>query len=327
MPAAPRREAEGGAAAGPCGAAAEPGALAVRAPAKINLYLGVHDQRDAAGYHRVDSVMAALSLADEVHAVPARELSVTMSAVDAALEPLPALPQEKNSAHRAAVAMGRAFGRVPLVSLHIYKRVPLQAGLGGPSADAAAAIAALCALWGVDPADARTVAAARSIGADVPFFLGSSPAYLAGRGDELVEAFPQAPAFPVALVKPRAGGVSTPAAYRLFDEAPAARGPLEPLRAALREGRAEEVPPLVANNLAPAARALEPQVAEVLAWLGAQPGVLAADVCGSGACCFALCADADDARRIARDAREEHGGAWWSCATRMENCGARPIAG
>lgn len=293
----------------PAGAGRAREALQLAAPAKINLYLGVHPQIDAEGYHRVDSVMAALELADLVELSPAPALSV-------ACDPAVPGPPEKNSAWRAATALARELGREPAVRIRIEKRIPVQAGLGGPSSDAAAVLRGICALWDVDPADPRVAAVARGIGADVPFFLGRTPAYLAGRGDELVEAFALPAPLPVALVKPQAAGVSTPAAYRAFDTAPTPLPPLEPLLSALRTGRTAKIPALAANNLAPAACELEPQIGAVLAWLGAQPGVLAANVCGSGACSFALCESDEAAARVTAEARVASGGRWWACATR-----------
>lgn len=289
-----------------------PRAVRVAASAKINLYLGVHAQKDGEGYHRVDSVMAALDLADELTIAPAERLEVvTVPALD--------LPQERNSAYRAAVAMGEAFGREPRFSMRIVKRIPLRAGLGGPSTDAAAAIAGICRLWGLNPRSPRVAEVARSIGADVPFFLYDSPAYLAGRGDTLRESFPPLEGMPVVLVKPREGGVDTVQAYARFDAEPQELPPLEPMLCALRSRDREEVLARVANNLAPAARACLPQIGTVLDWLRGQEGARAVEVCGSGATVFAICATWEAAERIARAAADERG--WWSHAARMEKSG------
>ena len=103
--------------------------LTLSAPAKINLYLGVHTERDARGYHRVDSLMAAVGLADTVTVAPAQALTVqTVPASD--------FPMQKNTAYRAAVAMAEHYGHEANVCVTIEKRIPLCAGLGGPSTDA-----------------------------------------------------------------------------------------------------------------------------------------------------------------------------------------------
>lgn len=288
------------------------GALTVVAPAKINLYLGVHTEKDERAYHRVDSVMAALGLADMVYLAPAFELSVrTFPAVD--------VPIEQNTAYRAAQALGEAFGRAPQVSIEIEKHIPLQAGLGGPSTDAAATLVGLCHLWNIDPIDERVVAVARGIGADVPFFLSSTLAYCDGAGDVVCEEFDPFEDFPVVLVKPESVGVSAAGAYRRFDEAPFDLAPLDPLLSALRAHDIAGVMLGIANNLAPAACALAPAVEQVMLWLREQSNILAVQVTGSGACVFALCASHAAAERIARVAREAYG--WWACATTMAKSG------
>ncbi len=137
--------------------------LTLFAPAKINLYLGVHTERDARGYHRVDSLMAAVGLVDTVTVTPAQALTVqTIPASD--------FPMQKNTAYRAAAAMAEHYGREANICVTIEKRIPLCAGLGGPSTDAAAVIVALAESWGIDRADPALDNIARGIGADVPFF-------------------------------------------------------------------------------------------------------------------------------------------------------------
>lgn len=288
------------------------GSLSITAPAKINLYLGVHVQKDERGYHRVDSVMATTSLADRVLIAPGAALSVrTVPEAD--------FPMEQNTAYRAARALGDAFGFDPSFEIVIEKHIPLRAGLGGPSTDAAAVLLGLCRMRGIDPRDERVEAIARSIGADVPFFLYGPLAYCDGAGDRLSELFEPLAGAPVALVKPEGTGVTAREAYEVFDRAPAELPPLEPLLAALRARDADAVPALMANNLAPAACAIAPEIAAAVDWLGSQEGVLAAQVTGSGACSFALCDTMETAERLAAEARAEHG--WWSCAATMENSG------
>ena len=283
--------------------------VVVSAPAKVNLYLGIHTERDGRGYHRVDSVMAALSLADTVTVEDADALEVvTVPAVD--------FPMEQNTAYRAAAALAHAFGLEPRVRIAIEKRIPLRAGLGGPSTDAAAAITGLCALWGLDERDER-------VGADVPFFLHGALAYLDGAGDRLRERFEPLAGLPVVLVRPQGAGVSAGAAYARFDEDPQPLPPLEPVLEALRAHDADAVAACVANNLAPASCALAPEIDEVLAWLRDRPGVQVALMSGSGSCSFALCASLDDARAIAQAAQAERG--WWAYAATMEKSGARVI--
>lgn len=279
------------------------------APAKINLYLGVRTQTDERGYHRVDSVMAALDLCDELVFEPAEGLSVS-------IDTAPDLAPEKNSAYRAARLMAETFGREANYAISITKRIPICAGLGGPSTDAASVILGLCELWDIDAHDLRCDEVARSIGADVPFFLHESPSFYKGGGDLYAEGFdPVLAGLPVVLVKDPAAQVSTPEAYRTFDAAPVGAPSVEPLLDALRAGNADEALVLISNNLAPVAEKVEPRVGSALAWLRAQEGVRALDVCGSGACCFAVCDTPERAEALARAAVDAHG--WWSAATRL----------
>ena len=206
--------------------------LILTAPAKINLYLGVHTERDARGYHRVDSLMAAVGLADAVTVTPAQALTVqTVPASD--------FPMQKNTAYRAAIAMAERYGRDANVCVTIEKRIPLCAGLGGPSTDAAAVIVALAELWGIDRADPALDDIARGIGADVPFFLHTSPALYVGGGDVLATEYPVLPATPVVLVKPHETSVSTVEAYRRFDESPVPAEKPDAIASVLRAGDAE----------------------------------------------------------------------------------------
>lgn len=292
--------------------------LLITAPAKINLYLGVHNQTDEAGYHRVDSIMTTLDIADTITLAPSDELKVkTVPEAD--------FPQEGNTAYKAARAMGEAFGREPNFEILIDKHIPIRAGLGGPSSDAAATIMGICKYWDIDPRDERIDAVARSIGSDVPFFLYGPPAYLDGRGDEMRELFRPLTGTPVVLVKPMTGGVSTIEAYRRFDEHPVEPEPIEPMLQALRDHDERAVFDRVSNNLAPVACELLPEIGEIRAWLRAQDEVRAVDVCGSGATVFAVCATQMAAERIGIAAMDEHG--WWAQAAKMEKFGPIIVVG
>ena len=279
--------------------------LTLSAPAKINLYLGVHTERDDRGYHKVDSLMAAVGLADIVTVAPAQELTVqTVPASD--------FPMQKNTAYRAAIAMAEHYGREADVCVTIEKHIPLCAGLGGPSTDAAAVIAALAELWGIDRTDPALDEIARGIGADVPFFLHASPAFYVGGGDVLATEYPALPATPVVLVKPRDASVSTIEAYRRFDEASVPADKPGAIASALRAGDAETAYALIHNNLGVISAQMEPQIKTVLDWLRAQNGAVAVNVCGSGACSFALCDTTATAANLAAAAQQN---GWWACAT------------
>ena len=288
--------------------------ILITAPAKINLYLGVHNERDEAGYHRVDSVMTAIDLVDTIAVAPADELSVHMV-------PEADFPMEANTAYKAAVAMGKVFDREPNFAILIDKHIPVRAGLGGPSTDAAATIMGICHYWKIDPMDPRIEAVARGIGADVPFFLYGPPAYLSGRGDAMQEMYRPLTGTAVALVKPLVdgSGVAAAEAYRVFDEHPSEPAPLEPMLEALRAHDEERIFANVANNLGETAICISPEIGTILAWMREQPDVRAADVCGSGSTVFAVCNTQMAAEKIALAALNEQG--WWAQAAKMEKSG------
>ena len=200
--------------------------------------------------------------------------------------------------------------------------IPEKAGLGGSSADASATLYLLAQRWGVDPLDPLVVEVAKAVGADVAFFLDPRPSLMLGAGDTLVETYASTVDAPLAIVLPAETGVVTKEAYDQFDASPIAPESYENLSALLRDAGQDvagmepapdnaaaskqliqQVASLLFNNLAPAAKSLKPQVAEVEEWLKAQPGVLGAQVSGSGSSSFALCESQDTANAIAAAAQ------------------------
>lgn len=299
--------------------------VTIDAPVKVNLHLGIHPGRDARGYHRADSVMVALGVGDTVTVgtLPAPALPTKApalpepSAADAsgvllAMSEDVGVPPQKNTAWQAAARLRQAFGISVPVRVEVRKAVPPQSGLGGSSSDAASVILALCRLFSLDEKDPRVVDVARSVGADVPFFLNLAPSYLTGAGDVLAQTFPVLEGLPVALVRP-ARGVSTVAAYREFDAAPVVPASPAPMLAALRDGDAMGVAAALYNNLEGAATRLVPEILRVKSWLQRRPGVVSAQVTGSGSCVFAICETHAAARAVAACAQDEED--WWSCAT------------
>lgn len=276
--------------------------VTVEVPCKVNLYLGVHAERDARGYHRVDSLMVPVALCDTVVVEEAAELAVSFS-------PALSIPVEKSGVWRAATMLAEALGREPRVHVGVTRRIPGSAGLGSSSADAGAALAALAGAWGVGPFDERVVSVARRVGADVAFFLDPRPGFYVGAGDVLERTL-AAPELPVALVMPRAEGGSTPQAYAEFDRSGREPDDPSPLIAALASGNPRAVAAGIRNNLAPAAVALCPEAGEVEHWLRGRPGVLGAQVTGSGTCSFAICESAAAADAVAAEATSRGWQSW-----------------
>ena len=287
----------------------------IQIPCKVNLHLGIHTQKDQRGYHKVDSLMVPVALYDTVVVDDAPELTVTH-------EPQLCVLPERTTTWKAAVLLANKLGVSPDVSIDVQVHIPEKAGLGGSSADAAATLYLLAQRWGVDPLDPLVVEVAKAVGADVAFFLDPRPSLMLGAGDTLVEAYTSTVDAPLAIVLPAETGVVTKEAYDQFDASPIAPEPYENLSALLRnagQGAAgmepapdnaaaskqfiQQVASLLFNNLAPAAKSLKPQVDEVEEWLKAQPGVLGAQVSGSGSSSFALCESRDAADAIAAAAQ------------------------
>ena len=291
------------------------GRQTIKIPCKVNLHLGIHTQKDQRGYHKVDSLMVPVALYDTVVVDDAPELTVTH-------EPQLCVLPERTTTWKAAVLLANKLGVSPDVSIDVQVHIPEKAGLGGSSADAAATLYLLAQRWGVDPLDPLVVKVAKAVGADVAFFLDPRPSLMLGAGDTLVETYASTVDAPLAIVLPAETGVVTKEAYDQFDTSPIAPESYEQLSALLHaDGQdaagmepapdnaaaskqlIQQVAGLLFNNLAPAAKSLKPQVAEVEEWLKAQSGVLGAQVSGSGSSSFALCESQDAADAIAAAAQ------------------------
>jgi len=167
----------------------------LRAPAKINWTLEVLGKRSD-GYHEIRTIMQTIDLADRITLSEADTISLSTTGVAG---PLAEQPDQKNLAYRAAMLLGKEARRG--VHIELEKRVPIAAGLGGGSSDAAAVLRGLRALWSLDiPGDILTSMAAE-LGSDVPFFLRGGTALASGRG-ELVEQLPDAPEQALAIAWP-----------------------------------------------------------------------------------------------------------------------------
>ncbi len=280
----------------------------VTTPCKVNLHLGIHREKDARGYHRVDSVMAPVALFDTIVVEDAPELRVVH---EPALEVAP----EKTTAWKAAALLGEELGIEPNVSIHVRARIPERAGLGGSSADAGAVLRALAERWDVDPLDPRVVGVARRVGADVSFFLHPETGLYLGAGDVLVQEFPALEAVPIVLVMPRGSGASTAEVYHEFDREAEDLPSYEPLCVALATRDFSTVGSLLRNNLAPAAKRLFPECGRVEKWLLAQSGVIAGQITGSGSCSFAVCESDAVAADIAHRAEKEQDWRAWPTMT------------
>lgn len=257
------------------------------APAKVNLSLRILGKRDD-GYHALRSLMVPLALADEITVVltpGARAFSLTCS--DASLP-----TDGSNLALRAAREFCASTGASLGGTIHIEKRIPHGAGLGGGSSDAAAVLRALATHTGFSDPDALESIAAR-IGSDVPFFIRCRPAEITGRGEN-VRSVPWERDLHLVLVKPPFA-VSTPWAYAAWSQ-------FRP------HGESVELDGVeFANDLEPAVCEKFILLEVLRDWLTAQPTVRVARMSGSGSTMFAVTDGAADADALAASAREFFG--------------------
>lgn len=278
------------------------GSVTVRAPGKVNLYLGVGDRRED-GYHELTTVFHAVSLSDDVTLRDADVLSLRVVGEGADSVPT----DKRNLAWQAAELMAEHVGRQPDVEITLEKSIPVAGGMAGGSADAAAVLVAMNELWelGVPRRDLHAMAA--ELGSDVPFVLHGGTALGTGRGEELTTVLARNSFHWVLAFG--AGGLSTAAVYAEIDRL-RSRGTLadestrldspQPLLSALSTGDPRQLAPLLGNDLQPAALSLEPGLRRTLR-AGVEAGALAGIVSGSGPTCAFLCASADSALDVSTE--------------------------
>ena len=276
------------------------------ARAKVNLYLHVTGRR-ADGYHTLDSLFVRTGLGDRLALDPAPADSLALTGPFAGA--LAGEPPERNLAMRAVAAVRSRCGRGGPVALSLEKNIPVAAGLGGGSADAAAALLAADALFdaGLDAATLASLAA--GLGADVAACLHESPLAVGGIGERL-SALAGMPPFALLLVNPgvalATADVFAARAGRFSPAMPmTAPADFEALVAALDER---------GNDLQEAALGLVPAIGDVLRELAGLPAARLVRMSGSGATCFALFADLA-AAQAGQAALERSRPAWWALAT------------
>jgi 4-diphosphocytidyl-2-C-methyl-D-erythritol kinase len=275
----------------------------VAAPAKVNLTLQVTGKRED-GYHLLSSLVVFAGVFDRVVIEASDHLSLEVVGPNAFA--LAGVASDDNIVLRAAWALAAATGSTMGAKITLHKILPVAAGLGGGSTDAAAALLGLMRLWNVALPRDRLQALAGRLGADVPVCLRGRPMEMSGIGDILHEA-PPLPAAWLLLVNPgvplstpqvfaaRTGAFSAPAPVT---DAPRDAGALAALLGPLR------------NDLTAAAISLEPEVGRALAALTILPGCLLSRMSGSGATCWGLFSTEYQCQAAARILRSEQPG-WW----------------
>jgi 4-diphosphocytidyl-2-C-methyl-D-erythritol kinase len=263
--------------------------------AKINLALHVRG-REPDGYHRIETIFAFVDDGDRLRVEPGEGLTLEVSGPFAA----GLSAGEDNLVLRAAGALAEAYGVRGGATLLLDKRLPVASGIGGGSADAAAALRLLARWWGLPAREEDLVRLAMPLGADVPACVVSRTRRGEGRGDELLRVTEDWSGKPVLLVNPGVA-VSTGAVFSRWNGMD-----LGPLGSAA-EGR---------NDLEPIARQLAPEIELVMDALAGMKGVELARMSGSGATCFAIFADHASLEGAEQRVRKAHPG-WWTMAGRL----------
>lgn len=298
--------------------------LTVVAPAKLNLFLHITGQR-ADGYHELQSLIGFVDLTDEITVTLIEQderpgagrfpLTIKGPFADALGTPTEDNVSKNNLAVQAAHALAASLddGRCDAVgaAIHLTKNIPVAAGLGGGSADAAAVLRALAQLWDVDDHHLATIAP--MLGADVPVCLAGRPMLVSGIG-EVLAPVPKLPSAGVVLVNP-GRAVATPAVFAGFDrglavpadDRPIPEGPFNDVRALAEALNA------TGNDLTTAAQNLAPEITEVLAALKRGQGCRFVRMAGSGATCFGLFDDQSLAHDGAAAIAKAHPD-WWCWA-------------
>lgn len=283
--------------------------ITVEAPAKINLYLHVVGRRSN-GYHELESLIAFTDEFDTLTFEPSDGLTLEISGTFA-----PRLPEsEDNLVLRAARALGEAAGINPLARIRLQKELPVAAGLGSGSADAAAALRGLAMLWGLRESEVDLKEVGFRLGTDIPACLVSDTVHVSGVGEQLAPG-PALPNAGIVLVNPGIT-LATPSVFKarkggFSPEAPMIEPPAS-LGAFVRELEDRS------NDLTEPALRLAPVIREVLSALEAAPGCRLARLSGSGATCFGLFDDPAAAEAAAATIDVE---GWWVRPTKFRASG------
>lgn len=290
-------------------------------PAKVNLVLAVGEKQEN-GFHEVQTIMHSLALHDTLSMRRFDDegsgdgLQVMLKCESSfTIDPL-LIKAEENIAYKAVVELAKALGRTQdeTIEMILNKVIPAEAGLGGGSSNAAAALVGAATLWGVGMEDERVQEVASRLGADVSFFLKGGCVRLSGKGDVFEAQLEPRSGF-VLLVRPDAG-VSTGKAYAAFDEDPVLPSS-EYLSSIAALDAAADVS--LYNNLEKAACSVTPVVAQVLEWGRAAAGEENVVLCGSGS---TVCCIFDSYQAACEASVEARKHEWWTRVTSFSPLGA-----
>lgn len=287
--------------------APSPRAIAICAPAKINLFLHVGDKRSD-GFHALESLVAFTQYGDRLEIVPAETLSLSVTGAFAAQVPT----GDDNLAIRAAKML--QVGEPAGARVVLEKNLPVASGLGGGSADAAAVLRALNLLWRRELEEDALLRIASALGSDLPACLLSRPLWMEGRG-ERVSRLPAFPELPVLLVNP---GVAVPTGpvFAALDRRTGVGKAERPDRTLETLSDVGAYLKGTRNDLEEPALRIAPAITEALQTLKEADGCAIARMSGSGATCFGLFEDEQSAWRAVEEIGAKRP-SWWVRATRI----------
>jgi len=264
------------------------GKVRLRAFAKVNYALEVQGLRDD-GYHKISSVLQSVSLADEVEIERStRGFELHIEADGAEIGPL-----EQNTVYRAWRLLCGLVGAELPARMRLFKKIPAEAGLGGGSADAAAALYGLNELFGLGLDESELGDAGSRIGADVPFALTGGTALAEGVG-EILTPLPAPPSHHLLVTRPERGA-DTGGIYQAYDERPGGgRASVKPVVAALRLGSLTALAGAVGNDLEAVTASFVPEV-EVYGKELLRAGALGAAMSGTGTAVYGIFSSEEEA--------------------------------
>ena len=280
--------------------------MRLTARAKINWTLDIVGQR-ADGYHLMDMLMQPVTLADDITIAHAKEITLTTGG-------FPLLPaDEKHLAYRAAVALKQHTSYPGGAAIHVEKHIPVGAGMGGGSADAAGVLVGLNKLWGLNLPQGKLEAIGLTLGADVPFCLRGGLTRTTGIG-EIMQDLPCSQNWPLVVIQP-CEGLSTKEIFTAYHEGVVTSRPNNDAASrALEEGDDCGLSAAMANVMQPVSEARRPGIAQAIRALREQ-GAFAAQMTGSGSAVFGTFEDAGRA-----DAAFEVLRGLWERTFRCDTC-------
>ncbi len=280
--------------------------MRIKAPAKLNLNLHITG-KTSQEYHLLDSLVVFTEFGDELEFSEADDLSLEITGSFAQT-----VTTEDNLVLHAARLLQPYASRPCGAHIVLHKEIPVGAGLGGGSSDAAVTLKALHDMWGISLSDEKLAELALSLGSDIPVCLSGRSAWIAGIGDKITPVAIHADLWMVLVNSGQP--LATPKVYAAYDgdfrnEQPHAK----------KIGSSQALFDIVMatyNDLQPAATTLCPEIDEVLNVLGLAPGAVMSRMSGSGATCFGLFRSVQEAQQACSLIKQQHAN-WWCVATKM----------